>query len=139
MAAIIWQCFMSPAEGGFGEFWSDYPSHMSQALEYRMTHRSFYRTTRVKWGESYCIDIDSMEQVSTKNGERRRVRRVMKLQADPRLEDWGEDDAAWTPAIGGAVSSTDVPPPAQRGTSFYVQVQSPEVGAALATPPLWVD
>jgi len=80
-----------------------------------------------------------MEQVSTKNGERRRVRRVLKLQADPRLEDWGEDDATGTPAIGGAVSSTDVPPSAQRGTSACIQVQSPEVAAALATPPLCVD
>ena len=79
MAAAIWQCLMSPAEGDFGEFWSDYEPHISQALEHRRAVRDTVKDPRVSWGGWHYIDIDTMEQVQTKNGERRTVRRVLIL------------------------------------------------------------
>ena len=129
MAAIIWQCLMSPAEGDFGEFWSDYPPRISQALEYRRAVRDTVKNPRVPWGGWHYIDIDTMEQVQTKSGERRTVRRVLILREGPRFEDRRAVEATGTP-------TTDVPPHASRGTSASTQAPSFETAA---TPPLHVD
>ena len=120
MATISWQCLMSPGQRGFGELWADYPLHMSTELEYRMSVRNIIRSPHVSWGGWYYIDIDTMEQASRRNGERRRVRRVLTLQEGPRFE-----DATGTPTTGGAANTgtTDVPPPASGGTSSENQAQ----------------
>ena len=121
MATITWQCLISPEQRGFGELWSEYPLHMSTELEYRMSVRHIIRTPHVSWGGWYYIDIDTMEQVSKRNGERRRVRRVLTLHEGPRFE-----DATGTPTTGGAANTgtTDVPPQAAGGgTSSENQAQ----------------
>ena len=94
--------------------------YMSRELEYRMSVRHIIRIPHVPWGGWYYIDIDTMEQVSNRNGERRRVRRVLKLSEGPRFE-----DAAGTPTTGGAANTgtTDVPPPPSGDTSSENQAQ----------------
>ena len=94
--------------------------YMSRELEYRMSVRDNIRSPHVSWGGWYYIDIDTMEQVASRNGERRRVRRVLTLQEGPRFE-----DATGTPTTGGAANTgtTDVPPPAPGGTSSENQAQ----------------
>ena len=94
--------------------------HMSTELEYRMSVRDIIRTPHLPWGGWYYIDIDIMEQVASRNGERRHVRRVLKLHEGPRFE-----DATGTPTTGGAANTgtTDVPPPASGGTSSENQAQ----------------
>ena len=83
--------------------------HMSTELENRRAVRGIIRTPHVPWGGWYYIDIDTMEQVASRNGERRRVRRVLTLQEGPRFE-----DATGTPTTGGAANTgtTDMPPQA---------------------------
>ena len=94
--------------------------YMSRELEYRMSVRDIIRSPHVSWGGWCYIDIDTMEQVASRNGERRRVRRVLTLQEGPRFE-----DATGTPTIGGAANTgtTVVPPPASGGTSSENQAQ----------------
>jgi hypothetical protein len=75
----------------------------------------------VPWGGWYYIDIDTMEQVSKRHGEQRRVRLVLTLHEDPIFE-----DATGTPTTGGAANTgtTDVPPQAAGdGTSSENQAQ----------------
>ena len=86
-----------------------------------MSVRDIIRSPHVSWGGWYYIDIDTMEQVASRNGERRRVRRVLTLQEGPRFE-----DATGTPTTGGAANTgtTDVPPQAAGdGTSSENQAQ----------------
>ena len=129
MAVVIWQCLMQQAAGDFGEFWSDYPPNICQALEHRRDHRDTNKDPRVSWGGGHYIDIDTMEQVQTKIGERRTVRRVLLLREGPRFEDRRAVEATGTP-------TTDVPPHASRGTGASTQAPSFETAA---TPPLHVD
>ena len=125
MAVVIWQCLMEQAAGDFGEFWSDYPPNICQALEHRRDHKDTNKGPRVSWGALHYIDVDTMEQVQTKIGERRTVRRVLLLREGPRFEDRRAVEATGTP-------TTDVPPHASRGTSASTQAPSFE-------PPLHVD